>query len=99
MLNRFVQLTAPAPAKMFGLFLKKGIAIGSDADLVLCDPNPQHTLNTHTHHSNVNYSLFKGHEVQGNVQNVFLRGEWIVDGDTWPAWRAYQKRSASGRIL
>ncbi len=102
-LNRFVQLTSTAPAKMFGMFPKKGaIAVGSDADLVLFDPNERHTLSADTHHSNVDYSLFEGREVQGKVKQVFLRGELIVDGDEWrgrAGMGQYLKRSASGRIL
>jgi len=102
-LNRFVQLTSTAPAKMFGMFPRKGtIAVGSDADLVLFDPNERHTLSADTHHSNVDYSLFEGREVQGKVKQVFLRGELIVDGDEWHGREGmgqYLKRSASGRIL
>ena len=102
-LNRFVQLMATAPAKMFGLFPRKGtIAVGSDADIVLFDPQQKHTLSADTHHSNVDYSLFEGREVTGKVQKVFLRGELIVDGDSWlgrAGMGQYQSRSASGRII
>ncbi|MGF1514513.1 MAG: dihydropyrimidinase [Elainellaceae cyanobacterium] len=102
-LNRFVQLTSTAPAKMFGLFPQKGaIAVGSDADLVLFDPSARHTLSASTHHSNVDYSLFEGREVQGKVQKVFLRGECIVDGNEWlgrAGMGRYLRRSASGRVL
>jgi len=102
-LNRFVQLTATAPAKMFGLFPQKGtIAVGSDADLVLFDPSQRYTLSASTHHSNVDYSLFEGREVQGKVQKVFLRGECIVDGEEWMGHAGmgrYLKRGASGRVL
>lgn len=102
-LNRFVQLTSTAPAKMFGLFPRKGtIAVGSDADLVIFDPNQPHTLSASTHHSNVDYSLYEGFEVTGKVEKVFLRGDLIVDGDQWlgrTGGGCYQKRSASGRVL
>ena len=102
-LNRFVQLMSTAPAKMFGLFPRKGtIAVGSDADIVLFDPDAPHTLSSKTHHSNVDYSLFEGRKVVGQVEKVFLRGELIVDGDKWlgrAGMGDYQKRSASGRVL
>jgi dihydropyrimidinase len=102
-LNRFVQLTSTAPAKMFGLFPRKGtIAVGSDADLVLFDPKEQHTLSAANHHSQVDYSLFEGREITGKVKKVFSRGRLIVDGDTWLGQAGqgqFLKRSASGRIL
>lgn len=102
-LNRFVQLTATAPAKMFGLFPQKGtIAVGSDADIVLFDPNQRHTMSASTHHSNVDYSLFEGRSVQGKVQKVFLRGELIVDGEQWlgrAGMGRFISRSASGRVM
>jgi dihydropyrimidinase len=102
-LNRFVQLVSTAPAKMFGLFPRKGaIAIGSDADLVLFDPNKTHVISASTHHSNVDYSMFEGREVTGKVAKVFLRGRLIVDGDRWlgeAGYGQYQKRGASGRVI
>jgi dihydropyrimidinase len=102
-LNRFVQLTATAPAKMFGLFPRKGaIAIGSDADLVLFNPDRPHILSASTHHSNVDYSLFEGRQVVGKVEKVFLRGQLIVDGDRWLGHAGagqFQKRSASGAFF
>ncbi len=102
-LNRFVQLTATAPAKMFGLFPKKGtIAIGSDGDVILFDPNKQHTLSASTHHSNVDYSLFEGRSVQGKVEKVFLRGEMIVNGQQWlgrSSMGQYVRRASSGRVM
>lgn len=102
-LNRFVQLTSTAPAKMFGLFPRKGtIAVGSDADLLIFDPQREHVLSAETHHSNVDYSLFEGRKVRGKVEKVFLRGELIVEGDSWlgrSGMGEYQHRSASGRVI
>ncbi len=83
-LNRFVELTSTAPAKIFGMFPRKGtIAIGSDADIVLFDPDDRHVISAKTHHSNCDYTLFEGREVQGRVKKVFLRGEPVVDGNNW----------------
>jgi dihydropyrimidinase len=102
-LNRFVQLTATAPAKMFGLFPQKGtIAVGSDADIVLFDPNKPHVISASTHHSNVDYSLYEGRQITGKVEKVFLRGKLLVDGDRWLGEAGagrYIKRSASGRVM
>ena len=101
-LNRFVQLTATAPAKMFGLFPRKGtIAVGSDADIMLFDPQKPHILSASTHHSNADYSLYEGRQITGKVEKVFLRGEMIVDGDRWLGHRGngqFLRRSASGRM-
>jgi dihydropyrimidinase len=101
-LNRFVQLTATVPAKLFGLFPKKGtIAVGSDADIVLFDPNEQWTIRAAQHHSRVDYSLFEGRSVTGRVKKVFLRGELIVDGDKWLGREGggrYVKRGQAGAI-
>jgi dihydropyrimidinase len=83
-LNRFVQLTSTTPAKLFGLFPRKGtIAVGSDADLVLFDPNEKWTIRGKEGHSRVDYSLFEGRQLTGRVKKVFLRGQLIVDGPEW----------------
>ena len=83
-LNRLVELTATAPAKLFGLFPRKGtIAVGSDADLVLFDADQSHVISSATQHGNCDFTLFEGREVTGTVHKVLLRGEVIVDGDAW----------------
>jgi len=83
-LNRFVQLTSTTPAKLFGLFPKKGtIAVGSDADIVLFDPEAVQTIHAHALHSHCDYTLLEGRTLRGRVQKVFLRGELIVDGERW----------------
>ena len=83
-INRFVELTATTPAKLFGLFPRKGtIAVGSDADIVLFDPDEEWTIRASEHHSRVDYSLFEGRPVTGRVKKVLLRGQLIVDGSEW----------------
>jgi len=79
--NRFVQLVATAPAKLFGLFPRKGtIAIGSDADLVVFDQNQQQVISASTHHMRVDYSMFEGIRVRGVPIHVLLRGRSILAG-------------------
>ncbi len=89
------------PAKLFGLFPRKGtIAVGSDADIVLFDPNEQWTVRAASHHSRVDYSLFEGRSVTGRVKKVFLRGKSIVDGDKWlrhEGGGTYIRRGQAGR--
>lgn len=83
-LNRFVELTSTAPAKLFGMFPKKGtIAVGSDADLVLFDPEGRKVISAATQHGNADFTLFEGRAVTGKVCKVMLRGELLVDGDQW----------------
>jgi dihydropyrimidinase len=99
-IHRFVALTATTPAKLFGLFPRKGtIAVGSDADLVLFDTSENWTIRAAQHHSRVDYSLFEGRSVKGRVKKVFLRGALIVDGDRWlgrEGMGEYLHRSTSG---
>lgn len=79
-LNRFVQLVSTNPAKIFGLYPQKGsIAIGSDADLVLWDPNVNWKIKTDQLHMPVDYTPFEGIEVQGKPQVVLSRGQIIID--------------------
>jgi dihydropyrimidinase len=83
-LNRWVELVSTTPAKMFGLYPRKGtIAIGSDADLVIWDPNKELTISAHTHHMRVDYSMFEGFKVKGDAETVLSRGEVIVDKGKW----------------
>ena len=82
-LNRFVELTSTAPAKIFGLFPRKGtIAVGSDADIVIFDPDHEETISVHnpkTHHMNVDYSAYEGFRVKGFTETVISRGKVIID--------------------
>jgi len=80
--NRFVELVSTAPAKLFGLYPRKGtIAVGSDADLVIFDPKRKHTISAKTHHMRVDYSMFEGIQVTGMPDIVLSRGKVVVDGD------------------
>ena len=83
-MHRFVEITSTAPAKIFGLFPRKGtVAVGSDADLVLFDPAAKHRISVETHHMKVDYNPYDGLEVQGKIVKVLSRGDLIVDGDRW----------------
>ena len=93
-LNRFVEITSAAPAKMFGLHPQKGsIAVGSDADIVLIDPDRAHTLSVETHHMDVDYSAYEGREITGKVETVIARGKTLIsDGQ-------YHGSKGDGRYL
>jgi dihydropyrimidinase len=79
-LNKFVDVNATAPAKIFGLFPQKGtIAVGSDADIVIFDPNETHTISAKTHHMNCDYSSYEGWKVKGKCRTTLLRGTVAVD--------------------
>jgi dihydropyrimidinase len=83
-INRWVELCATAPAKIFGLYPQKGeIREGSDADLVIWDPTKRHTISAKTHHMNVDYNLYEGYQVQGNAETVISRGRIIVENETF----------------
>src|SRR6201982_1533807 len=80
--NRFVQLVSTAPAKLFGLYPRKGtIAVGSDADLVIFNPQRKHTISAKTHHMRVDYSMFEGIQFTGMPDAVLSRGRVIVEHD------------------
>ncbi len=77
--NKYVEVTATNPAKIFGMFPRKGtIAVGSDADIIILDPNEKHTLSAASHHMNVDYSGYEGWEVTGKIKTVLLRGEIAI---------------------
>lgn len=89
-LNRFVELTATNPAKLFGLYPRKGtLAEGADADIVLFDPRIERTLSAQTHHMAVDYNLFEGMRVRGVPTGVWVRGKRIVDGDRFLGHRGF----------
>jgi dihydropyrimidinase len=93
-LNRFVELVATTPAKLFGLYPRKGeIGVGSDADLVIWNPAAEHVISAATHHMRVDYSMFEGFRVKGNARTVLSRGEIIVDNGR------FLGRAGRGRYL
>jgi len=81
--ERWVEIISTAPAKMFGMYPQKGaIAIGSDADIVIYDPDRRHTISAATHHMDVDYSCYEGRSIQGGSDIVLSRGSVIVrDGE------------------
>jgi dihydropyrimidinase len=97
-LNRYVELTSTSPAKIFGLFPRKGtIAVGSDADIVVFDPNGETVWSAKTHHMNVDYNPYEGRRCKGAIEVVLSRGETIVEKGKFtgtPGRGAYVKRSA-----
>ncbi len=83
-LNRFVDITSTASAKMFGMFPKKGtIAPGSDADLVIFDPSREQVRSARTHAMNCDYNLFEGMKIKGVVETVLSRGRIIVENQKY----------------
>jgi dihydropyrimidinase len=102
-LNRMVELLATNPAKLFGLYPRKGtIAVGSDADIVVFDPEKELTLSASTHHSKVDYNLFEGTTVTGSPEVVLLRGNVLVENDELvasPGIGQFVKRARFGEEL
>ncbi|SFB92183.1 dihydropyrimidinase [Spirosoma endophyticum] len=102
-LNKYVEVACTNPAKIFGMFPRKGtIAIGSDADIVIFDPNETHTLSAKTHHMNVDYSGYEGWELTGKVKTVLLRGQMAIDDNKCLIDRGYgqfiKRSKVSGKI-
>jgi dihydropyrimidinase len=98
--NRFVELVSTTPARLFGLYPRKGeLAPGSDADIVIWDPNAMIEISAATHHMRVDYSMFEGFRVKGNARTVLSRGEVIVDKGEFlgrTGRGSYLKRAARG---
>ena len=96
-LERWVELVSTAPAKIFGLFPRKGaIAPGSDADIVVFDPEAEQVISAGTHHMNVDYNPYEGRRVKGVSEVVISRGEVIVEGGSFrgsPGRGQYLKRA------
>lgn len=79
-LNKFVEITSTNAAKIYGMFPKKGtIAVGTDADVVIFDPDENHTISAETHHHNCDYSAYEGWKVTGKCKTVLLRGRIVIE--------------------
>ena len=102
-LNRMVELLATNPAKLFGLYPRKGtITVGADADLVVFDPEKPYTITAAAQESKTDYNLYEGTEVVGDVETVLLRGNVIVDGGevvAEPGSGQFVKRARFGEQL
>jgi dihydropyrimidinase len=102
-MRRFVELVSTNPAMFFGLYPRKGtIAVGSDADIVVFDPEKRHTISARTHHSNIDYNLYEGTEVVGAPEVVLVRGQVIVENDELvgePGAGRFVKRARFGEDL
>lgn len=93
-LHRWVEVSSTTPARMFGLYPRKGvIAAGADADIVVYDPTARQTLSVQTHHMNVDYSAYEGMEITGKVDTVLSRGSVVVSGG------AFHGKEGHGRFL
>jgi len=93
-LNRWVELVSTSPAKIFGLFPKKGtIAVGSDADIVVFDPDEEMTISAATHHMNVDYSCYEGMKIRGVTKTVLSRGKVVIENGV------YVGKAGDGRFL
>ena len=102
-LNRMVELLCTNPAKLFGLYPRKGtLAVGSDADVVVFDPEKKVTISAATHHSKSDYNLYEGTQVQGSPEVVLLRGHVLVENDQLvakPGTGQFIKRAKFGEEL
>jgi D-hydantoinase len=91
-LNKYVEVTSTNPAKIFGMFPRKGtLAPGSDADIVIFDPNEEHVLSASTHHMNVDYSGYEGWKITGKVKTVLLRGKIAIENNKCLVGRGFGK--------
>ena len=102
-LSRMVDLLATQPARLFGLYPRKGtVAVGADADLVVFDPERRETISAASHHSRCDYSLYEGTEVVGAPELVLLRGSVLVeDGELvgTPGTGRFVRRARFGEPL
>lgn len=101
--NQFVAITSTNPAKIFGLYPRKGALIpGADADIVIWNPNRKVKYGIARSHQRTDYNLYEGWDLTGYPEKVFLRGNLIVDGENWfgqAGMGMYLKRDPGAAIL
>jgi dihydropyrimidinase len=101
-LARWVEVTSTTPARLFGLFPKKGvIAPGADADIVLYDPRAAQTISAATHHMNVDYSAYEGMAITGQAVTVLSRGAVVIENNQYvgtPGWGQFLSRGLNGYL-
>ena len=102
-LNRFVEVCATTPSKMFGMYPKKGtIAVGSDADIVIFDPAARTTMSVDINHMDVDYSAYEGKEIEGAIDLVMARGTVIISDNTYHGAKGdgqYLKRTTNQYLI
>jgi dihydropyrimidinase len=82
--SRFVELNCTNPARIFGMYPRKGtLAVGADADIVVWNPRQEHVISAATHHMRCDYNIYEGMKVVGKPEHVFLRGRQLVRGEEW----------------
>jgi dihydropyrimidinase len=82
--SRFVELNCTNPAKIFGMYPRKGaLTLGADADILVWDPEAHHTISAKTHHMRVDYNVYEGMQVKGKPVQVYQRGRKVIDGDQY----------------
>jgi dihydropyrimidinase len=103
-LSRWVELTSTTPARMFGMYGKKGvIQPGADGDVVIYDPAGHTSIGLNkTHHMNMDYSAWEGYEIDGHVDTVISRGKVVIDGNAYIGTKGdgkYFKRGLSQYLI
>jgi len=99
-LNKYVEVACTNPAKIFGMFPRKGtVAIDSDADIVIFDPTERHSISAATHHMNVDYSGYEGWELTGKVKTVLLRGQVAIDNNKCLLEKGYGKFIKRNKVV
>jgi len=97
--NKYVEVACTNPAKIFGMFPRKGtIAVNSDADIVILDPQAKHTITAGAHHMNVDYSAYEGWELTGKIKTVLLRGKVAINNGECLLDKGYGQFVKRGKV-